>query len=146
MTSMRRREFVQKLPMVAGGLLAGASVLTTSACAGVRHLAPRGTPSRLVIAASDVVEGGVLVQRPDMEWPVFLHREEAGDHVAVLARCTHLGCQPDPVGDRLVCPCHGSEFDLLANVLQGPAERPLTRYPVAVEGSDLVVTLEGADR
>jgi len=59
--------------------------------------------------------------------------------VALLARCTHRGCQPEPVGDRLVCPCHGSEFDLRGSVLEGPADRPLTRYDVAVDGDDLVI-------
>jgi Rieske Fe-S protein len=50
------------------------------------------------------------------------------------------------VGDRLVCPCHGSEYDLLGRVLEGPAERPLTRFPVSVEGDDLVIVLTGGGR
>ena len=143
---MDRREFVRRVPMLSTGILVGASTLPLTACAGMPYVTPRGTATRLVIGVDDVPGGGVLIQRPDMEWPVFLRRDGSGSYIALLARCTHLGCQPDPVGDRLVCPCHGSEYGLEGQVLQGPAERALTRYAVTVEGDDLVVAMEGIDR
>lgn len=42
------------------------------------------------------------------------------------AKCTHLGCRIDKVIDgKLVCPCHGSEFDMAGNPIKGPANRSL---------------------
>ncbi|HEX9886085.1 MAG TPA: Rieske (2Fe-2S) protein [Longimicrobiales bacterium] len=143
---MERRDFVLRIPVVATGLLGAASGLSLAACGGVPLLVPRGTADRLVVAAADVPPSGILLQLPEMEWPVYVRAEAGAAWVALLARCTHRGCQPDPVGDRLVCPCHGSEYDLLGRVLEGPAERPLTRFPVSVEGDDLVIVLTGGGR
>ena len=140
---MKRRDFVQSLPALSTGFVVGVSTVSLSACGGTRYLEPRGTLDRLVVSAASVPETGALLQRPGLEFPVFLRRGERGDYVALLVRCTHQGCQPDPIGDRFICPCHGSEFDLEGAVLQGPAERPLARYLVAREGQDLIVTRQG---
>jgi Rieske Fe-S protein len=88
-------------------------------------------------------DGQAFLQALGMERPVYVRRLASGEFVAVLASCTHQGCQPEPVGDRLLCPCHGSEFAFDGTVLGGPAERPLTRYPVSSEGDDIVVRLDG---
>jgi Rieske Fe-S protein len=77
-----------------------------------------------------------------MSRPVYVHRAASGEIVALLAQCTHNGCQPSPVADRLVCPCHGSEFSLEGTVLQGPADRPLTRYEVTESDGDVTVWLD----
>ena len=139
---MRRRDFVQRLPVLGSGLLLGAATLPLAACAGAPYLVPRMAPGRLLIARAQLGdEGQAFVQGPGMERPVYVRRLASGELTAVLASCTHQGCQPEPVADRLVCPCHGSEFSFEGAVLQGPAERPLTRYPVAVEGQDVVVRL-----
>ena len=143
---MNRRDFVQSLPVVPAGLLFGASALALSACGGMPYLAPRGSGNRLVVSAARVPEAGILLQRPGMENPVFVHATEQGEYTALLVRCTHQGCQPDPVGDRFICPCHGSEFDLEGAVLRGPAERSLARYRVTQDGEDVVVTLQGEGR
>jgi Rieske Fe-S protein len=59
---------------------------------------------------------------------VWLVRDDNGWY-ALLNRCTHLGCQPalDPQARLLICPCHGSRFDLQGRVVKGPAARPLAR-------------------
>jgi nitrite reductase/ring-hydroxylating ferredoxin subunit len=42
------------------------------------------------------------------------------------ARCTHLGCRIDKVKDgKLVCPCHGSTFDMTGKPIKGPANKSL---------------------
>lgn len=140
---MYRRDFVQRLPSVASGLALGASTLVLAGCAGVRYVVPRSRPGRLVIGLRELDEDGqAFVQTPDMARPVYLRRLASGELVAVLASCTHQGCQPEPVGERLVCPCHGSEFSFEGAVLRGPAQRPLTRYPTSVEGDDVVVRVD----
>jgi ubiquinol-cytochrome c reductase iron-sulfur subunit len=61
-----------------------------------------------------------------------------GQYVAYSKLCTHLGC---PVSlfeqqtDRLVCPCHQSQFDVLhaASPVFGPAARPLPQLPISVD-------------
>lgn len=144
---MRRREFVQRLPVVASGVLLGASTVSLAGCAGVPYLVPRTAPGGLVIGRSQLgPDGQAFVQAPGMERPAYVRRLASGEIVAVLAACTHQGCQPEPVADRLVCPCHGSEFSFEGAVLQGPAERPLTRYTVVEEGDDLVLRLDGGGR
>lgn len=53
--------------------------------------------------------------------------------------CTHLGCAYQWEGrqKQFSCPCHGSVFSKTGTVIQGPASRPLDRYPVKIEGSRL---------
>jgi cytochrome b6-f complex iron-sulfur subunit len=137
---MRRREFVRRLPVVTSGVVLGASTFSLASCAGAPYIVPRMSPGRLVVSSGELGhDGQAFVQGPGMERPVFVRRLSSGELVAVLASCTHRGCQPEPVGDRLVCPCHGSEFAFDGTVLEGPAEQPLTRYPVVIEGEDIAV-------
>jgi cytochrome b6-f complex iron-sulfur subunit len=141
---MLRRDFVTRLPVITSGLALAASTLSLGACAGVRYVVPRTGSDRLVVGLAELDDDGHLfAQAPGMPRPVYVRRLASGEVVALLASCTHQGCQPEPVADRLACPCHGSEFSFEGLVLQGPAERPLTRYPVSVEGGDVVVLLEG---
>ncbi len=143
---MKRREFVRRLPVVTTGLLVGASSLSFSACGGAAYIVPTVRPSGLSFPASLLDgQGEIFLQTPSMERPLFLHLGEDGP-VALLLSCTHRGCQPEPVGTRLICPCHGSEFSKLGEVLQGPAEEPLTRYDVSRDGDDFVVHVEGGAR
>ena len=51
------------------------------------------------------------------------------------AACTHTGCEVSGWNDddaRLICPCHGSEFDVAdaARVVNGPAPKPLAMLKV----------------
>lgn len=137
-TPMDRRAFIVRLPMVAG-IAAGAAAVGTTGCAGAAYLTPTRSGSTLTVPASAVGEGqGVFVVHPGDERPVYLHRGAEG-LTAVHARCTHRGCQPDPVADRLVCPCHGSEFGWDGSLLEGPAERPLPRFPVREENGRIFI-------
>jgi len=140
---MRRRDFVQRLPVIGSGLMLGASSLSLTGCGGVSYLVPATPAGRLVIHAQDLgLAGDAFVQGPGMSRPVYLRRSAQGEIVALLASCTHNGCQPAPYADRLVCPCHGSEFSLEGDVLQGPADRPLTRYEVTETDGDVTVWLD----
>jgi len=52
-------------------------------------------------------------------------------YTALLTHCTHKGCEVRPVGDILVCPCHGSEFSNTGKVLESPAEQDLMQFRVS---------------
>jgi cytochrome b6-f complex iron-sulfur subunit len=131
---MRRRDF----------LAFGMAAVSLAGCAGARYVVPRRSEGRLVLSLAELEpEGQAFLRTSDMQRPIYVRRMESGEISAVLASCTHQGCQPEPVADRLACPCHGSEFAFDGRVLQGPAERPLPRFEVTVEGADLIVWLEG---
>jgi ubiquinol-cytochrome c reductase iron-sulfur subunit len=58
--------------------------------------------------------------------------------VAYSRICTHAGCpvaQYADVDQVLLCPCHQSSFDVLngAQVVGGPASRPLPQLPLAID-------------
>ena len=48
--------------------------------------------------------------------------------------CTHLGCTPNWLSTerKFKCPCHGSGFRITGVNFEGPAPRPLERYPVRI--------------
>jgi 3-phenylpropionate/trans-cinnamate dioxygenase ferredoxin subunit len=57
--------------------------------------------------------------------------------------CTHMGCSlagGDLEETAVICPCHGSEFDVTDGaVLRGPAREPVDTYETRVEGGSLEV-------
>ena len=73
---------------------------------------------------------------------VMVVRDHAGRFRAVSGDCTHLDpCQLDWNLERqqLLCPCHGGVFDILGNVVDGPANAPLLRFETAVVKDTLFV-------
>lgn len=58
------------------------------------------------------------------------------------AHCSHLGCRINKTEDsKLVCPCHGSEYDLQGNVLKGPAYKKLNIVPskITTDGKNIEI-------
>jgi nitrite reductase/ring-hydroxylating ferredoxin subunit/uncharacterized membrane protein len=69
--------------------------------------------------------------------PVLLTRATDGRICAIASRCTHLGGpleRGEREGDVVVCPWHGSEFDVCTgDVIAGPAVFPQPSYESRVE-------------
>ena len=62
------------------------------------------------------------------------------------SHCTHLGCVINKVENgKLVCPCHGSEFDMEGNALKGPAYKPLKSYPFKKSSDGQQIILQSSD-
>lgn len=143
---MKRRTFVHRLPVLPVVLSAGSTV-ALGACAGAPYLRPVPTRRGLTLPAAELgPDGDAFVLDSGMERPIYVRRADSGGYTAVLASCTHRGCQPEPVADRLSCPCHGSEFTFDGAVLSGPAESPLVRYPVEEVGGEIHILLQERSR
>jgi Rieske Fe-S protein len=56
---------------------------------------------------------------------------ESGPVIAILNKCTHLGCPTDWKTDinQFVCPCHKSQFNIIGQPTKGPAKRPMLATP-----------------
>lgn len=74
---------------------------------------------------------------------VWLKRDNLGV-MAVLATCTHLGCEVQYQSEKAqwVCPCHGSIYDSEGLPISGPAPKALSRVAVELkqDGSLIVNT------
>jgi nitrite reductase/ring-hydroxylating ferredoxin subunit len=85
--------------------------------------------------------GAVRVTIDGREIAVF---NLGGSLYAIDAACTHAGGPLDEgtvgAGRSVVCPWHGSAFDLTTGaVVEGPAQRPVRPYPVRTEHGRLVI-------
>lgn len=129
---MQRRDFCV--------LLAGGPSVVIAGCATLRSAPFTIERDQLVVQHVDLDENGAAVLAgPPLDAAVYVRRTEAGTYHAVHLECTHRGCTVKPAGDRLKCPCHGSEFSFSGAVLHGPAARPLLRLDVVDEGDRLLV-------
>src|SRR5262245_26299829 len=58
--------------------------------------------------------------------------------------CAHAGCNLSDgglAGTVVLCPCHGSEFDVTnGSVVSGPARTPVKSYTVTVAGDEIQVS------
>ncbi len=137
------------------GAGAGAAALAVAACSsegdgGGTAAKPRsGSPgasgsggagaSGSLTSVADVPVGGAVSAEDSSGKPVIVSQPTKGDLVAFSAICTHMGCTVAPQGDQLVCPCHGSTYDLATgDNTGGPAPKPLAKIPVTVKGGEVV--------
>lgn len=75
---------------------------------------------------------------------IYAGMEEAGV-TALSQRCVHLGCRVPwcQTSQWFECPCHGSKYNRVGEKKDGPAPRGLDRWPVVVEGGNLVIDTAG---
>lgn len=154
-----RRPAVSRRQLLAG-TGAGAAALVVAACSSdetgssakpspaSKSAAGSGSPSEAespagsgesLASVADVPVGGAVSAEDSNGKPVIVSQPAKGDLVAFSAICTHMGCTVAPQGDQLVCPCHGSTYDLATgDNTGGPAPKPLAKIPVKVQGGEVV--------
>jgi nitrite reductase/ring-hydroxylating ferredoxin subunit len=91
------------------------------------------------IPIADVPVGGGTVVAADK---VVVTQPSQGSFKAFDVTCPHQGCAVSMVtGDGIVCPCHGSVFDIATGERRsGPAQRGLTPRSVTVSGDRLTLS------
>ena len=74
---------------------------------------------------------------------IVLARTGGGEICAVSALCTHMSGALDQgqrEGDTVICPLHGSRFDLCSGApIDGPALYPVVRYETRIRGGNVEV-------
>ena len=154
---MERREFIKLTGATVVCMCAG--VLGASGCGGKptsdTPCAPVGSyrmeDSRLIVALSAVEDlhavGGVvkftLSGEGDSERKVIVVHVADKEYRAFADSCTHNGKELNYLHaeGKLACCGRSSQFDLAGNVIKGPAEDALVRYPLWQEGEELVIEI-----
>jgi nitrite reductase/ring-hydroxylating ferredoxin subunit len=94
------------------------------------------------VAGVDDLEEGEL-RAFDVRGATIAVANVAGTFYAFDDTCTHLQCSlagGDLEEAIVICPCHGSEFDVRnGEVLQGPARESVETYETRIEGGSLQV-------
>ena len=98
-----------------------------------------------VASVSEVSPGDVMLVEVDGERVALVN--VSGELYAVADECSHEGCslsEGDVDGQMLVCPCHGSDFDVTTGApASPPAYEPIATYVVRVDGDDVLVQPSG---
>lgn len=105
-------------------------------------------PRRFMIGTLAAMQADSVIFDP--EHRLFIIRDKQGYFYALSTVCTHLGCNvewkatgvPGHPEGVITCPCHGSLFNKLGDVISGPAPRSLDRYKMYLEDDKLIVDME----
>ncbi|GGV21775.1 hypothetical protein GCM10010182_50090 [Actinomadura cremea] len=97
-----------------------------------------GGGGQALATTADIPVGGGKVFE---DAKVVVCQPSQGEFTAFSAECTHKGCSVGSVsGGAIVCPCHNSRFSITdGSVVQPPAEDPLPRRNVTVQGGNITV-------
>jgi Rieske Fe-S protein len=144
-----RRDFLEKIFAVTVVAVAGPSVVlgrivpALSASKGALAGRYRIDLTDPAYAALTQVGGSILLESiAGVTFSVIVTRTAEATFAAVNATCTHQGCTVNEVtpesNNRLVCPCHGSEFTPTGAVVRGPATRALKTYQTFFDGGDIL--------
>lgn len=140
-TDSSARVFSRRATLVTGAVASGA-LLASCAEGDSNVTAPEGT---VEVGSASAVGVGKATRLTHGSTTVIVSQPSAGEYKAFSTVCTHQGCQVQVQdSNRIVCPCHGSEYAVAdGSVVHGPAESPLTSYPVQVKGGKIFVSGTG---
>jgi cytochrome b6-f complex iron-sulfur subunit len=139
MSEFSRRRFLQVL---AAGAATTAAAGALSACSGQSGSGAPEPVGDVTAGNISSLQVGTVMSVPGAA--VFVGRDSNGVY-AMTTTCTHAGCDMSSgqaISTRIVCGCHGSQFDLNGDVVNGPANSPLVHYAVSVDASG-AITVHG---
>ena len=130
-----RRSFLNILWLILGGVALAEFVAVAFAFLRPRKLKTRGEDTDSIITAGAVERFAPNSVTAFVRGKFYLVRLEDGGFLALSRTCTHLGCSVPWIEKEMkfACPCHGSAFDIIGNVIDAPAPRALDIYPITIE-------------
>lgn len=141
MCDISRRKFLCCSAILAPALVACGSDVTEPAISmddGIEIL-PDRIRIQLNRATSLNKSGGSMVVP---ESHVIIIRAADSDFRAFTNICTHAGCGIYAfTHPRIVCQCHGSEYNMLGENIAGPAPLPLHRFETHLGGNGVLDVL-----
>lgn len=146
---MNRKEFIQTCGLACLGSTVLASLL--NACNASDHFA-RGTVAgnKITVSKSEFVKAEkdkiverayVLIRTDKFNFPICIYKLSEGHYSALLMECSHKGCELQPHGAYLLCPCHGSEFSNTGVVQNPPAEQNLHSFKTTADHENIYILL-----
>lgn len=130
-----------------GGVVLKAADLQVGAVAHVLPEMPKGNE----VTLNDLVKDAVIVVRlrpEDFHLPAD-RKDWVHDGIIAFSKiCSHMGCAVglyEQQTHHLLCPCHQSTFDVEtgAQVIFGPAARPLPQLAITVDSEGYLVAKQG---
>ena len=148
--ALSRRGFVSAATLsVIGAVLASAcggggsgatGVVTPPTTTGVTVDGNVITVDLTQVPALTAADGFILVARPST---IIIHTGD--DFRAFTSICTHQQCTVgDFRGGRIVCPCHGSQYDASGQVVVGPAAQKLREFAAVLSADARTLTVTAA--
>ena len=135
---MERREFILKTSMSCAALTGLSFLFTECKTTSTIH----ETYNEISFPTSYLKgKNNLLVTSTKRQEKILVVKHPDGTYHALEMKCTHKGAGLEQKGDQLVCPSHGSMFDMEGNVVKSPAAKPLKKFSVTEKGSDLVINL-----
>src|SRR5512143_3411887 len=140
-----RREFLKKSAI---GIAVGGTVLSSL---DITALATNSKYGRIQNIGGDIVVNLKDAKNSDLAkvgGAIFLDDEDMlirtaqTQFVALSLICKHKGCTVELTGNKFVCPCHGSEYDINGNVTEGPSKKNLDTYEAVDDPEKECVTVK----
>ena len=134
-----RRSWIQRLVISSAGCTALSGWLgTLTANAGLLNLSERLRLDITAFPSLSLNSGSAIITYNGGVTKILINRESDTDFFAMDPTCTHLGCMVAPYSiatNTIVCPCHGSQFDMHGQRVGGPAVTGLLPYVTRFEGA-----------
>lgn len=140
MNTTTRRDFLKQAATFSACVYTMGAMSVLSSCATSKKIAITETANTV---SFDIKSFGdqnfITVQTQKFEEPIFVSKQADGSYVASRMLCTHKGCTLKAAPDKLVCPCHGSQFTTTGAVTKGPATKPLQNIRVTADSQSIIL-------
>ena len=146
---MDRKDFIKACGFTCVGGIGMAGLLQS--CTAAKIMSGKIVADDLVVSISDfeTKNGGntyfkkyIVIQNDILQYPICVYRKNENEYTALWMRCTHQGTELQVFGDRLQCPAHGSEYDNIGAVQNGPADTKLRTFQVTIDKNQLKISLK----
>lgn len=146
---MDRKEFIKTCDYACLGGTALVALLQS--CASTNYFAQTAfEENRILIRKTEFLKTEkekvaerkfVLAKTEKFGYPIGIYKISENEYSALLLQCTHKGCELQPQGIFLVCPCHGSEFTNKGVVQNPPAEQNLKTFKTSTDNENIYIYL-----
>lgn len=138
--TVTRRGFISSFGL---GWLAGLTAFSTGAVGSIRFFFPNvlsNPPEQFVAGKPEDYPAGTVSAKYKNQYRIWIVNL-SNRIVAILAKCTHLGCTPNWLDSQGIfkCPCHGSSYYKTGVNFAGPAPRPMDRVAVRLNPQGQII-------
>ena len=126
--------------IVGTGVGVMAAAVTVAACSSSSTTSATSTPATSAAGSGPVTTtAAVPVGSAIIVGDLVITQPTAGVFKGFSAVCPHAGCNVSKVTEgKIICPCHGSAFNVDGSVDKGPAKTGLESKPITVRGDSIV--------